>query len=222
MNTPQLPLGLQLAEATEFASFVPGANAAVVDALRQGDQPLVLVGPPGSGKTHLLQAASRQPGRRAWLPMRQLIDHGPDMLDAFGGLDFVGLDDVDAVAGERDWELALLRLIDQARVESGRWVASLSRHPDAVEFATPDLRSRLRWAALHRLESLDETGLGALFEQRLAVRGLRCPASVTRYVLRRVSRSAPAVVALVEAIDVASLAAQREVTIPLVRDLLER
>ena len=101
------------------------------------------------------------------------------------------------------------------------WVASLSRHPDAAGFVTPDLRSRLRWAALHRLELLDESALGMLFEQRLAARGLRCPESVTRYVLRRVSRSAAAVITLVEAIDRASLAAQREVTIPLVRELLE-
>ncbi len=71
------------------------------------------------------------------------------------------------------------------------------------------------------LELLDESALGMLFEQRLAARGLRCPESVTRYVLRRVSRSAAAVITLVEAIDRASLAAQREVTIPLVRELLE-
>ncbi len=221
VNIPQLPLGLQLAESTEFASFVPGANAAVLDALAHGADALVLIGSAGSGKTHLLQAASRQPGRCAWLPLRQLIDHGPEILDAFGSLDFVGLDDVDAVAGEAAWELALLRLIDQARTGSGRWVASLSRHPDAAGFVTPDLRSRLRWAALHRLELLDESALGMLFEQRLAARGLRCPESVTRYVLRRVSRSAAAVITLVEAIDRASLAAQREVTIPLVRELLE-
>ncbi|MEC9405984.1 MAG: DnaA regulatory inactivator Hda [Pseudomonadota bacterium] len=220
MSTPQLPLGIRLADATEFASFVPGSNADALAAIQDSRDPLVLIGAAGVGKTHLLQAASRQAQRSAWLPLRQLLDHGPEVLESFGGLGLVCLDDVDAIAGERDWELAVTRLIDSARVEGGRWLAGLSRHPDHAGFQVPDLRSRLTWVALHRLDALDESGLAVLFAQRLAARGLRCPDAVSRYVLRRISRSAEAVVALVDAIDTASLAAQREVSIPLVRELL--
>ena len=220
MNTPQLPLEIRLAEATEFASFGPGSNGAAVSAVQDASAPLVLIGPAGVGKTHLLQAASRQAGRSAWLPLRQLLDHGPAVLESFGGLDLVCLDDVDAIAGDRAWELAVTRLIDSARVEGGRWLASLSHHPDQAGFQAPDLRSRLTWVAIHRLDGLDEAALSQLLAQRLAARGLRCPDAVSRYVLRRISRSAAAVVALVDAIDTASLAAQREVTIPLVRELL--
>lgn len=222
MTPRQLPLGIQLADTADFTSFVAGPNAAVADLFATTSQPAVLVGGTGTGKSHLLQAACRVSGASAYLPLGRLRSHDPAVIADLGGLGTVAVDDVHAVAGDAAWERAVLRLIDTAQAAGGRWLAALPTHPDQAGLCTPDLRSRLMWAGVHRLQPLDDAALGELLTRRLAARGLQCPSQVTRFVLRRVSRHAADIIALVDAIDEASLAEQRDVTIPLVRSLLDQ
>lgn len=220
MTPRQLPLGIRLADAADFANFVAGDNQATVDLLATTSRSAVLCGAAGTGKSHLLQAACRSVAASAYLPLRQLLDHAPAVIADLGHLQCVAVDDVQAIAGHSDWERALLRLIDAAQASGGRWLLAGRPHPDTAGFVTPDLRSRLLWAGVHRLAPLDEAALADLMTRRLQARGLVCPPQVTRFVLRRASRDAADIIALVDAIDHASLAEQREVTIPLVRSLL--
>ena len=126
MKGLQLPLGVQIRETSSFATFHAGPNAETVAALRNlgtpATPPLVLVfGPPGSGKTHLLQAlVHEQAGRRAcaYLPLREL--HAtPEALAGFEAADVVCVDDVDAVTGDAERALPLLRLLDGVRAHGG-------------------------------------------------------------------------------------------------------
>ncbi|MGH8482690.1 MAG: DnaA regulatory inactivator Hda, partial [Nevskiaceae bacterium] len=64
MKGLQLPLGVQLPDTASFETYCAGPNAETVAALRAvlaPDAPpvLLLYGPPGSGKSHLLQALTR-------------------------------------------------------------------------------------------------------------------------------------------------------------------
>src|SRR6185437_10030029 len=88
----QLPLAMRLRERAVFDSFVAGSNAAVLAQLQAAadaapSRVYWLYGPPGSGKSHLLQACctrALESGRTAaYLPLCELQEFGPDALQGW-------------------------------------------------------------------------------------------------------------------------------------------
>ena len=105
MSLPvQLPLSVQLRDDATFASFYRGGNEALVNLLDMDradmdcEQFIYLYGPHGAGCSHLLQAAchqvDRQKGRSIYLPMKELVDHSPKLLEGIERLQLVCLDDI--------------------------------------------------------------------------------------------------------------------------------
>jgi DnaA family protein len=67
---------------------------------------------------------------------------------------------------------------------------------------------------------LTEDAQGAALVARAAAQGLDLPQDVLQYLLRRAPRNFAALCRLLDAMDAASLATQRRITVPLVRDVL--
>lgn len=225
----QLPLGVQLPDAASFRAYHAGPNAEARDVARTvasgTDARAFLHGGPGAGKSHLLQAACREAadaGRRAaYLPLAELSGHGPALLDGLAEMDLICLDDVAAIAGKRDWEEALVGLID-SRYAAGRGLLVADRAPPAdLAVTLADLRSRLGWAAVYALRELDDVDKRALLVQRATERGLKLPEDVAAYLMRRRGRDVPGLMAMLDELDRASLAAKRRLTIPFVKQVLE-
>ncbi|HRP86187.1 MAG TPA: DnaA regulatory inactivator Hda, partial [Gammaproteobacteria bacterium] len=100
----QLPLAVRLRDFAVFDSFEPGPNGAVVAALAEpaATAPALWVwGPDGSGKSHLLQAACAAHDSAAYLPLRELLTAGPEVLQGWEDRGMVCIDDVDELAGRR-------------------------------------------------------------------------------------------------------------------------
>jgi len=229
----QLPLDIQLADYALFETYFDGANASVVHALREslldgstgpGNQLIWLWGTPESGKSHLLQAlvaaAADLQLRSMWLPFDG-IDLGPAMLEGMGGLDLICIDDVQVVAGQAEWERALFRLFEDSMQQGVKLVITANAAPNAVGFQLPDLISRMNWGTTFRLQALsDEDSVQAL-QKRAAWRGLELPAETARYLLSRVHRSPGTLFALLDKLDKEALVAQRRLTVPFVKSVLD-
>lgn len=221
----QLALDLQLADFARFASYYAGPNAAAVAAVRAcaeqgGHQVNWLWGPPGSGRSHLLQAAVARAGARcAWLP---LAEPGvtPAMLEGMGALDLLCVDDVDAVAGHAEWERALFAVFEELKAGQGRLLASASSAPAEAGFALRDLASRLASGPVWRLQQLDDAGLQAALQLRADWRGLELSDEAAAYLVRRVERSPAALFRVLDAADQAALEAQRKLTVPFLKTVL--
>lgn len=223
-SSPQLPLGVVLRETATLDGFVAGANAEALTALRHltAGQRLYLHGPTGTGKSHLLQGACREAsGRAAYLPLGELAAHPPDVLAGLDALDRVCLDEVDAVAGDRGWEEALVGFLDRLRREGTAVVAAGPAPADELDALLPDLASRLGWSAVYALQPLDDTGKRRLLQQRAAARGLDMPDEVATFLIRRAPRDVRALLDLLDRLDHASLAAQRRLTIPFVKETIK-
>lgn len=223
-RSPQLPLGIVLRETATLDGFVAGANTEVLAALRglNAGERLYLHGPPGTGKSHLLQGVCREaPGRAAYLPLHELAAHSPDVLAGLDALERVCLDEVDTVAGDRAWEEALVGFLDRLRARGTTVVVAGPRPADDLGLALPDLASRLGWGAVYALQPLDDTGKRRLLQQRAAARGLDMPDEVATFLIRRAPRDVPALLGLLDHLDHASLAAQRRLTIPFVKQILK-
>ncbi len=222
----QLPLGIRLREDVTFDNFLFGeANREVKHTLSEGKQPFVyLWGPRGSGKSHLLQAMMHHAAGRqeaaAYLPLGKLDKLSPDYLQGLEQLPLICIDDIDHAAGHTQWEEALFHLYNRARVAETRLVVTAGNSPLNTPIHLPDLRSRLGWGMTLRLTPLDDDGKLAVLQQRARARGMELPPEVGRYLLRRISRDMESISTWLERLDEQSLADQRKLTIPFVRNLL--
>lgn len=225
----QLPLALRFPPDQRFEAFVaaPEGALAQLHALAHGEAvagSVFIAGPVATGKTHLLLAACAEAeaaGRRtAYLPLSAAAGRLRDALDAFEHADVVALDGLDAVAGDREDEVALFDAHNRAH-DAGRSLLYAARvAPDALALVLPDLRSRLSQCARIALEPLDDDGRAEVLRLRAQRRGLQFDDAAIDWLLKRVDRDLAGLTALLDRLDRESLAAQRRLTVPFLRQSL--
>ena len=219
MKGQQLPLSVQLRESASFDTFYAGPNTLTVQALRELDGPVLIYGAAASGRTHLLQAVARA-RQCPYLPMSELRQMGPDALEGLDQAAVLCLDDLDAVSNEREWAMALLRLLDARRSAGKPTVISTSAAPDRADIALPDLRTRLTLCAVFGLKPLDDRDRETLLRERARARGLEMPAEVSTWLMKQLPRDAGSLLGALDALDRAALSAKRRLTVPFVQSVL--
>jgi DnaA-homolog protein len=222
---PQLPLRIGLRDSATFSNFYPGANASAHHTLQRGDEPFIyLWGAQGTGKSHLLQAAchavTAQGGQAIYLPFDE-PGVSAEMLEGLEGMALVCLDGLQLVAGDKAWEAALFHLYNRLRDSGNRMLVAGVSAPTGLGLTLPDLVSRLGWGPVFQLQPLDDGGKAAALMQRAVNRGMQMPKDVAAYLLQRAPRDMHALFDLLERLDEGSLAAQRRLTIPFVRQMLQ-
>lgn len=227
-GVPQLPLALRYPADQRLDTFVD-APAGALEQLAELAAPgasdwLYIAGPAGVGKTHLLlgtcAAADAAGLRAAYLPLAAAAGRMRDALDALEGNDVLALDGIDLAAGQRDDELALFDVHNRARATGTRIVYAARDNPDDLALVLPDLRSRLAQCSRVILQPLDEDGRREVLRQRARRRGWVLEDAALEWLLKRVERDLAGLTALLDRLDRASLAAQRRITVPFLRQVL--
>lgn len=178
---------------------------------------LALFGPPGSGKSHLLAAFALHHGEDKVASVAAPALDVAMVPGLLARAQVVMVDDLDRLGDET----ALFHLWNLAK-ETGRWLLLAGRAaPARLKLALPDLRSRLSATPAVGIGAPDEALLAALLVKQFADRQLRVGEEVVAYILSRMDRSFAAARAVVEALDAASLAHRRSITVPLARAVLE-
>jgi chromosomal replication initiation ATPase DnaA len=165
----------------------------------------IVAGPEGAGKTHLVNV---------WRARSSAACHDASAIEAAVAESLthagpVAIEDFDRAPINEHAAFHLLNLAREhrfdvlitARTPPGEWAISL-----------PDLRSRLRSAALVNIGEPDEALLRAVLVKLFCDRQLSVTPETIDYLVRRMERSMAAAQALVEAIDRAALAERRAVT----------
>ncbi|MDH3646199.1 MAG: DnaA regulatory inactivator Hda [Gammaproteobacteria bacterium] len=227
----QLILDVRLPDQAEFSNFVRGRNSetlnAVISHARDRADPVFwLHGAAAVGKSHLLLAACRHVidsgGEAAFLAASRTPDLSSDAIAEWGGKNLIAIDDVDRLAGSARWEAALFQLFNTMRDNGNVMLASAASSPRATNFALRDLASRMSSGPVYKLKSLtDEERLEAL-RVRSSERGFELPDETGRYLMSRYPRDLSSLFAVLDKLDNASLRAQRRVTVPFVKQVLER
>jgi len=223
----QLVLPLRLADHAVFESYFVSGNEALVGTLVElaegGDgHGCWLWGGLATGKTHLLQAVCERAGDRSvYLPLGTLAEAGVGILEDLASRSPICIDDVDVVAGDAAWEAALFDLCNQVIDASGQLVVAANGSPRECGIELLDLASRLSRLPVFHVQGLDdEQRIGAL-QLRARHRGLELPGETARYLLKRSKRDMASLYRLLDKLDLEALRAQRRLTIPFVRDVLQ-
>lgn len=223
----QLALPLQLADHAVFASFLDSGNETLVATLADiavgGEgHGCWLWGAASTGKTHLLQAVCDEAGDRAvYVPLSMFANAGPGILEGLASRELICIDDVDLVAGQAEWEMALFDLSNQVFDAGAQLIVSAASAPRECPIELADLQSRFARLPVFQLRVLDEDERVSALQLRSKHRGLELPDDTARYLLKRSRRDMASLYEVLDRLDREALRAKRRLTIPFVRDVLE-
>lgn len=238
MSVPQLPLTLRYPPDQRLETYVDAPDGAIAQ-LRalaththetagyvdpSGADWVYLAGPSGVGKTHLLLGACAEAdaaGRRAaYLPLAAAVGRLREALHALEGNDLLALDGIEAIAGRREDEIALFDTHNRARQAGIALIYAARENPDELALTLPDLRSRLSQCTRMVLSPLNDEGRAQVLRQRAQRRGLALEEAALEWLLKRTDRDLGGLTQTLDKLDRASLAAQRRITVPFLRQTL--
>jgi chromosomal replication initiation ATPase DnaA len=212
----QLVLALDHTESFAREDFLRGpSNAAALALIEQWpdwpDRIVALVGPEGSGKSHLASIWAEQTGARS-LSARSLSHIDLPAAFATGAL---VVEDLEPGVDER----ALFHLINLAREEKAHVLITARTTPAGLDVGVRDLASRLRAIPAVTLSAPDDTLLRALMVKLGADRQLAFDEPLVSYVANRIERSFAATRAAVAQLDEEAMRQKRPVTRALAAEL---
>ncbi|WP_198263781.1 DnaA regulatory inactivator Hda [sulfur-oxidizing endosymbiont of Gigantopelta aegis] len=221
----QLPLSFQAPENASFDNFIVGDNQQLLFSLKNDEESLIFIwGGSGSGKSHLLQAIAGQYQAQAmnalYLPLKLDDDFPPEMLEGLEMMDLICLDDIDQVIGDAEWEVALFHFFNRMRENQGRLILSASNSAVNLAINLPDLKSRLTWGLTYQSMALGDQDKIIALKHRAELRGLSMSDEIARYLLNHATREMSELIQLLEKLDYESLAEQRKLTIPFIKNYL--
>ncbi|MGQ0485034.1 MAG: chromosomal replication initiator DnaA [Hyphomicrobiales bacterium] len=212
MNPSARQLILELSHRTALARedfLVAPSNAAAVALIdRWPDWPshaALLVGPAGSGKSHLVEVWRQLSGARRVAAGAITAANVPDLLEP-GSLA------IEDAPGDRLDERGLFHLFNLARQKRASLLLTAMSHPAAWNIALPDLVSRLRAAPAVELGPPDDMLLRGVLVKLFADRQLAVDEPLVSFLLTRMPRSLDAARLLVAEIDRRALEERAEVT----------
>ena len=215
----QIPLDLPVEPRYGLADFLvsPANSAAFSVVLQWPDWPsqsMLLLGPPGAGKTHLLAIWAE----RAQALAVSAHDIPPVPQLAASPRRAFALDGVDAIADET----ALFHFLNFVTEAGASLLMTARRAPGASNIRLPDLLSRLRRAPMIEIGAPDDELIVAVLEKLFRDRQLNVDRSLLDYIALRLERSLDAAQRFVHSLDREALARGRPVTRALAGELLER
>ena len=177
------------------------------------DSILLLIGPRGSGKSHL--ASIWATNAHAWtVDASEITQDKVPHLVSNGAL---AIEDMDR--GERD-EAALFHLLNLAREKKASLLITCETPPDRWSLKTPDLLSRLRLAPSTALDAPDDALLKAVLVKLFVDRQLVVDTSVVDYIALRIERSLAKASEIVALLDREALSRGRRVSRVIAAEIL--
>jgi len=218
----QLPLSLQLRDDATFDNFFVGHNQHLVDVLKNPSEKFIyFAGQHGVGRSHLLQACCHFFEDSIYIPLSEHEQLSPSIFEDMESIGLICLDDIDAVFGLPDWEVALFHFYNRISSSGSRLCVAASHPLQDIKVELPDLKTRLSSFVFFPVHDLSDQEKIAVFVERANFRGLDMPVEVAEFLFNRLPRDMRELFSVLDKLDEASLAAKRRLTVPFVKEVLD-
>ena len=199
-------------------NFVAGHNVELLSALdlalnkNQAEHSFYIWGETGSGKTHLLRAATDK-ARALGLTCEYARGNVPE------GAQLVVIDDVELLDDAA--QITLFALYNRQRETGGMLLVSGADAPLHLTLRD-DLRTRLGWGLVYQVQSLSDEEKALALQQHATARGFVLTPEVTQYLLRHGRRDLPALLCVLDALDEHCLRLKRGASVPLLKQVMQQ
>jgi DnaA family protein len=187
---------------------------------QQSSSVVYVYGTQSSGKTHLLQGcafkALEKSLKVAYIDFKQ--DMPSRVLDNLEDNDWVCIDNVDSL--EEDQQQELFDLYNRASNTSVKLIISGKTLPSELNLFK-DLKTRLSLATIFSLETLDDHSKKRIIQQQMDERNLKIDHKIYDYLFKHYSRDLADLLNAINQLDKASLQQKNNITIPLVKQVLD-
>lgn len=189
----QLPLPIHQSDDETLENFYAENNLLLLNSLQKNflqlhQQFFYLWGNKGSGKSHLLKGVCQhylaQQRPALYVPLNKAQYFSPAVLENLEQQALVCLDDLQAVIGNAEWEVAIFDLINRVR-ETGRTllIMSADQSPANLPVQLPDLASRLTWGEVYQLAPLNDKQKIDVLQKAAYQRGIELPDETANFCL---------------------------------------
>jgi DnaA family protein len=228
MAPEQFPLQFEFQSNQSFNTFYPGDNEEVVNHLKKiglnQELFIYLWGQEGTGKTHLIQACNQAENKREkscfFFAFEKELP-SPSLLDGLEKLDLVCFDNIESIAGNKEWEHAFFNFFNLHRDNNHYLLLSAHCPPKFLPIQLADLKTRMNWGLTLKLKTLsDEQQLNALIFKAHDL-GFKIPLKVGKFLMTHYARDLPSIWKLLDKIEHATLAEKRKITIPFLKKIMQ-
>jgi DnaA family protein len=226
----QFPLQFEFQANQGFNTFFPASNQPLVAQLHKlingtGDRQIFLYGKTSLGKSHLLQACCQQAHQKGINPFYYPFDKKRlpklSMFDNLENVKLVCFDNIDDIVGHLDWEQSFLNFLNQHLEHNNRLILAARLHPKAMNIKLVDLHNNLNSGLILNLKSLEQDEIIAALIHKASYMGITISSKVGHFLVTHYASDLSSMWVLLEQLDKATLSAQRKLTIPFLKQILE-
>ena len=195
----QLLLNIELPVQKTFDNFIVGNNKECLDSLKQFILPnndiffIYLWGEEGSGKSHIAEAIKKN--------------------------NISIIEDIDQ-ANEIE-QIKFFNLYNEHKSSKRKLLVTGNNNPKKM-MLRDDLSSRLSWGLVYKLNLLQDKEKKLALNQYSKDKGINLKNEIIEYLLRHFKRDLPSLLATIDALDRWSLKTKRPITIPLLKDMIQK
>jgi chromosomal replication initiation ATPase DnaA len=207
------PTGVALGPNDYFVSSANAQAFAMLTAPQSWpDRKLVIVGPKGSGKSHLARIFQIQHNA-------QTVDAATLTADFQPSAKCVIVEDMENLP--QPAQEAMFHLHNHLRNTGGTLLMTAQNAPTRWDIALPDLASRMQATTITQIDNPDDALLSALIMKLFADRQIMPKPALVQYLTPRIERSFSAAADIVARLDEAALASGRKINQALAAELLD-
>ena len=223
-NPKQLTFPWNKSNKSNFDNFYfEGSNIEAKDALF-GSGDIFLYGLEKTGKTYLLQSLCNHyfdEGKTSLLiPLKEVKDLGSQITESLENLDLICIDDVDLIAGDNSWEIAIFNLINNCLLTNCRLVFCSSFNPSNINFELKDLMSRIKKINHIELFPVNTNDISKAIKFIANSRSINLGEREINYLITYSERSISNLINIMEKLDDLSMELKRKISVPLIKEVI--
>jgi DnaA family protein len=135
-------------------------------------------------------------------------------------MDIICIDDLDAIKGFPEWEIALFNLINNSLISGCRLVFGTSQNPASINFSLSDLDSRIRKINSTEVFPINDANLQEAVKKISQFRSIRLGDKELNYLITYTERSIDSLINILNKLDDLSIEQKRKITIPLIKEII--